>query len=124
MYRERHRQQGVTVMGWIVILLIVGLFALTAIKLFPMYFQFFQVRDILHDVAADKEIDLNNRQAVWVTIGKRLDISQITGIKSEHLKIERDKGRVILTLKYEDRRPYLGNLDIVGKFEETVEAVR
>jgi hypothetical protein len=120
------RQSGVSIAGWLIILALIGFFSLATLKLFPMYFEFYQVKGILDNIAKETEINHESKEAVWLTLIKRLDISSVYSgnVKREHLKIKREKEGTYITVRYEDRRPFMGNLDVVGRFEHTVKAVR
>ena len=39
----------------------------------------------------------------------------------ENLKVERNKGRVTVRVKYEVRRPVMGNVHLVVSFDDAVE---
>jgi hypothetical protein len=120
------RQSGVSIAGWLIILALIGFFSLATLKLFPMYFEFYQVKGILDNIAKETEINHESKEAVWLTLIKRLDISSVYSgnVKREHLKIKREKDGTHISVNYEDRRPFMGNLDVVGRFEHTVIAVR
>lgn len=120
------RQAGVSIAGWLIILALIGFFALATMKLFPMYFEFYQIKGILDNIAKEKEINLDSKEAVWGTLVKRMDISSIysRNVKRENLKIKRDKNGTVLSIKYEDRRPFMANLDVVGNFDYSVKAAR
>ena len=42
-------------------------------------------------------------------------------VKREHVKVSRDGGVSRLNIAYEVRVPMFGNLDVVGKFDNTVD---
>jgi hypothetical protein len=118
------RQAGMSIAGWLIVLALIGFFSLAIIKLFPMYFEYYQVKEILDDIARDKDINHGSKEAVWGTLVKRLDISSAYSgnVRRENLKLERKKEGVYLSVKYEDRRPFMGNLDVVGTFDYSVMA--
>jgi len=120
------RQAGVSIAGWLIILALIGFFSLATLKLFPMYFEFYQVKGILDNIAKEKEINHDSKEAVWSTLVKRLDISSVYSgnVKRKHLSIKREKNGTVISVRYEDRRPFMGNLDVVGRFEHSVTAVR
>jgi hypothetical protein len=120
------RQAGVSITGWLIILGLIGFFSLATIKLFPMYFQYYQVKGILDNIAKEKEIDHGSKEAVFVSLVRRLDVSSVytKNITRKNVKVEHKKEGIIITVKYEDRRPFMGNLDVVGNFDYSVMAAR
>ena len=54
---NRHSQQGLTTIGWIVVIAIFGSIVLTSFKILPMYLEFFNVKAVMEAVAQDTELD-------------------------------------------------------------------
>ena len=52
---------------------------------------------------------------------RRLYINYSENVKPENVKIERIDGGWNMKVNYEVRRPLVGNLDVVGKFDHTVD---
>jgi hypothetical protein len=53
-------------------------------------------------------------------IQKRFDISYVNIIDARRIKVRQQGRDKVLELAYEDRRPLLGNLDVIAKFNETI----
>lgn len=116
------RQQGITLMSFVVVLVVVGFFALMAMKLFPMYSEYNNLKGVMADFAAEpNSASLTSAQA-YVDLEKRFNIAYVSSVKKEHVKIIRGAGRGSqLNIAYEVRVPLIANLDVVGKFDNTVD---
>ena len=117
---NRHRQKGVSALGWLAIAGIFSLFMLTFFKLFPMYYQNYQVKAVLNSIQEDASVDVKSKRAIWDTVSKRLLINEVRSVKREHVKMSRKDGKTTITISYESRDDYIGNLFIGGTFTETV----
>ena len=114
-------QQGLTTIGWIVVIAIFGSIVLTGFKIMPMYLEYYQVRSVLDNVAADPEVDVRSKKAIWSSISRQLLINQVRSIKRENMKVERENDVTKITIDYEVRKPYVAQLFIGGHFSYTVE---
>lgn len=115
-----YRQQGLSFLGWMVVVGIFGLLTISFFKIFPIYSENFTIQSVLNSVKDDQKIDPKSKRAIWNGIIKRLSVNHILSIKRENVKIERKNGKTTVTITYETRRPYIGNLFIGGNFSESV----
>jgi hypothetical protein len=115
------RQQGLTLMGFVMVLALVGFFALITMKLFPMYTEYNSVKSVMNAFAANPASASMTPAQVYADLERRFDIGYVTSVSKEHIKIQRT-GRVVqLNIAYEVRKPLFANLDIVGRFDNTVD---
>jgi hypothetical protein len=114
-----NRQRGITLIGFIVVLGVVGMFAYIGFKLFPMYQEFYAVKSALRGLADEPDIGNTDPTRIQTMFLRRLDISYSQNVKKEHFKIERGDAGWVMTVQYEVRKPLIANLDVVGKFNAT-----
>ena len=115
-----NRQQGMTTIGLMLLLAIIAIFALSAIRIIPIYLENFTIKSVLTAVQEDQKIDAKSKAAIWDSIRKRLYINEVREIKRDHVSIVRMNGQTTVTITYESRRPYIGPLFIGGSFSESV----
>ena len=117
----KKRQQGLTAGGWLLVLGLIGFFVLLALRLFPIYSNHFKIQGVVESFVQEKNLYRMPRKDILRIINKRLNINFAEGFKPEHLKIVLKKsGQKEIHISYEDRRPILGNLDVVAKFDDFV----
>ena len=116
----RHRQQGLSFVGWMAVVAIFGFLLLSFFKVFPIYNEYFTIQAVLSGIAEDEKIDVKSRRAIWDSLVKRLAVNEVYSIKRENVTIERKAGKTTVTITYETRRPYISNLFIGGNFSESV----
>ena len=115
------RQQGMTFLGIAMVLALIGFFVLLTLKLFPIYSNNFKMKGILESLAEERNLYEMTRDDVLSIINKRVTVNLADGFKNEHFKIVlKDNGNKEYHITYEDRRPMLGNLDVVAKFDDYI----
>ncbi len=115
----KKRQQGLTVGGWLLVLALIGFFVLLVLKLFPIYSNHYKIKNVLELLEKEQNIYRMQRKKILSFIRRRNDINFVEGFKQEHLVIKiLRSGNKEIHITYEDRRPILGNLDVVAKFDD------
>lgn len=114
----KRTQSGMTLIGFIVVLAVVGLFAYIGMKLFPMYSEYYSVKQALKGLQQEAGIANRDPAKIQDLFFRRLYISYSENVKPENVKIKRAEngGGWTMNVDYEVRKPMIGNLDVVGKF--------
>ena len=115
----KRTQGGMTLIGFVVVLAVVGLFAYVGMKLFPMYSEYYSVRSAMKGLANEPGIANTEPRKIQDLFFRRLYISYSENVKPEHVKLKRVGAGWQMDVKYEVRKELIGNLDVVGKFEST-----
>ena len=120
------RQAGITLVGFIIVLIVVAFFGYTAMKLVPAYMDYFSVSKALAHVASDA-----NSSAGGISleeIHRKLDTQELSqyfddaDINPGNLHVINDpKLGQQLQLKYEKQVPWLYNIYFLLKFQKTVQ---
>jgi hypothetical protein len=116
----KQRQNGMSSVGWIIVAGIFGLLVISFFKVFPIYYDNFKLKTALESIQHDTTVDSKSKRAIWESLRKRLYINEVRSIKREDIAMERKNGKTTVTVSYEQREKYLGNLFIGGQFVETV----
>lgn len=115
----KRRQEGMTLIGFVIALSVLGFLAYIAIRLFPMYSEYYSVRTAMKGLANEQGIGNQDPTRIQEMFLRRLDISYAQNVRREHVKFRRVDSGWEMTVKYEVRRPMVGNIDVVGRFETT-----
>ena len=65
-------------------------------------------------------MDPKSKRSIWESLQKRLYIDEVKNIKLEHVTMVRKDGKTTVTVTYETRDTFIGNLFIGGAFSESV----
>ncbi len=115
---RKNGQSGITLMGFIIILGVVGFFAMMGIKLFPVYQEYYSVVSNLNGLSAEAGSSKLSPEEIRQRLAKRFNISYISSVKPEHIIVDKKVNTV--QIKYEVRGNLLYNLDYVAQFDKTV----
>jgi hypothetical protein len=115
------RQQGVTVIGWIVILAIIGFFVLLILRLAPPYMENYSVKMALKSLKQDPDAyDLTVREANG-RLQSYFDVNYVTTVPKGAVKINKGGGTLKVQIDYEVRVPIIANIDAVLTFNNEAE---
>jgi ABC-type dipeptide/oligopeptide/nickel transport system permease component len=115
------KPRGMTLMSFVIVLVVVGFFALVIMKLFPMYSEYYSLKSVMEEYAAQPNSAANTPTQMHNELNRRFGIAYIDSVEKDHIKVVREKGVSRLNIAYEVRVPLFANLDIVGKFDNTVD---
>ena len=114
------RQKGMSSFGWIAVAGIFGFLLITFFKIFPMYYTNIKLQSSMEALQNDTSIDSKSKRAIWQSLQKRLFVNEVRNITREHVSMERKDGKTTVTVSYELRDNYIGNLFIGGSFVESI----
>lgn len=115
------KQRGITLMSFVMVLVVVGFFALIAMKLFPMYSEYYNLKGVMQQISEDPRAGSMSLAQVQTDLFRRFNIAYIESVKKENIKLIRAGRGSKLNIAYEIRKPLMGNLDVVAKFDNTVD---
>ncbi|QWP76035.1 DUF4845 domain-containing protein [Lysobacter sp. K5869] len=115
----KRNQRGITLLGFIITLAVVGVFAYVGMKLVPMYSEFYSVKRSLADLAKEPGAGSMDPAKARDLFFRRMDMSYVDSVKPENFKIRRSDRGMEINVDYEVRRPVIANLDVVGRFHAT-----
>jgi hypothetical protein len=114
------RQKGVSTIGIIVVMGIFGLLIITFFKLYPMYYDNLKLQTALEALPQDSRVDPKSKRSIWDSLSKRLYVDEVRNITLDHVTMSRKDGKTTVTVTYETRDDFIGNLFIGGTFSESV----
>ena len=115
-----HKQNGITLIGFIFVLSFVIFMSFIGMKIGPIYMEYFAVVSAMNGVAAEQGSAKFSPYDIRAKILNRLYVSYSSdNVKEKHIKITRSSV-VTLRIAYEVRKPVIGNLDVVAKFDRSV----
>ena len=117
----KRTQRGITLIGFVIVLGLVGFFAYIAMKLVPMYSEFYAVKQAIKGLQQEPGIANRDPAKIQDLFFRRLYISYAENVKPANVKIERISGGWNMSVEYEVRKPLIYNLDVVGKFSTSEE---
>jgi hypothetical protein len=111
------RQGGVSLTGLILVLMVLGAFALLAIKIVPSYLEFRTVRDGMVRAKASGGSAAEMRQS----FDKFAEINNVRSIHGRDLVISRGGANPEISFAYEKRIPLTGRATLVIDYDGTTD---
>ncbi|TNE78054.1 MAG: DUF4845 domain-containing protein [Gammaproteobacteria bacterium] len=115
------KQRGMSVLGILVLLAVVGFFLTVALKVGPLYLDNSFVKASLESLA-DENVHEMTDGAIRGQVWKFLDVNNVRDLDRDALKIVREKTRTLVTINYEKRVNFMGNVDVVVRFDNSYDS--
>lgn len=108
-------QRGVSLVGLIVVLAVLGAVGVFALKVFPTFLEY---RSIKHGIAAAKATNGTVRE-MQQAFDKNADINSVDAITGKDLVFDKDSGETEISFAYEKRVPIAGNVSLLIEYAGT-----
>ncbi|VAW78904.1 hypothetical protein MNBD_GAMMA13-1305 [hydrothermal vent metagenome] len=118
-----HRQNGMTAIGWLLMLGLIAFFTLITLRLVPLYLEFAKVTSTLDSLQNEPGITRKTRPEIVSMVRKRFDVDDVSTVSAKEIKIKKDKGVMTISIDYERREHLISNIDIVATFDKKIEVV-
>ena len=115
------KQRGITLLGFVMVLIVLAIFAVVAMNLFPVYREAFSVENAMKNVAKQPGAENMSLGQLQQSLQKRFDIDYVENVNAKQLTLVRDKGGNQINMNYEVRKPLVYNIDFVAMFDYTVD---
>lgn len=117
----RTKQRGVTLIGWIVLLIPVAIVFYAGIRLAPVYLNYMKVARTLEQVKSEyKGGDAASQTLIRSSIEKHFNIESVDYPTISDVKITRDGRTWVVQAAYDDQAPLFSNVFILVTFDKTV----
>ena len=117
----KHRQRGVTMIGWIFLLIPVAIVLYAGMVAGPKYLNYYKVVQAMKETASQlKSDDTLNPQTIKFALDKRFDTGYIDSPTVDDIAIAKGENGWEMTADYEQTADMFGNLALLMKFKKTV----
>ena len=117
----QHRQRGMTFIGILVLIVVVGSWVYAGIRLTPKYLEYMRIAATLEKVR--DEFDANPGSTEFMlrkAIERHFDIEMVEVISANDIEISKDGGAFNMRASYEDTVPLAGNVSFLLDFDKSV----
>lgn len=117
-------QRGMTLIGWVIVLALIGFFATLAMRLVPMYQEYYGVLQIMNDMKIELRNNNLSKGEVEKLLMRRFNIGYISSVEKDDIEILRGKNTAYITkiiIDYEVRKPFMAHIDLVGSFRKEID---
>ncbi len=118
--RSVPREAGMTAVGFIILVIFVGLFAFAAIRLAPVYLNYMKVAGVLNGVFEEFDSQNPTNAAIRTSISRRFGVESVDVISYRDIKVTADSGGYLIEADYDHTTPFIGNVYFTVKFQKEV----
>ncbi|WP_417548940.1 DUF4845 domain-containing protein [Methylophaga sp.] len=118
------KQQGMTLISWVIVLAIIAFFATITMRLVPMYQEYYGVLQIMKSMETELKNNKLTNEQVMLLLSRRFNTGYISSVKKENIELSRGRSNAYVTkivIDYEVRKPFIAHIDLVGHFVTEVD---
>ncbi len=119
-----NRQKGMTGIGWLIVLGLIGFFALLTLRMVPSYLEYYKVSAALEKLPKETGLVDVNPVSIRRALERQFDIGYVNVILPSDIRVKPAGAYYDVTAKYDDRKHLFANVDVVMSFDKTVKVPR
>jgi hypothetical protein len=116
----RHREHGVTFLGWIFILVPIALLLYAGMRLTPIYLEYMKIARTLEQVSKESTGDGADPRSLRYSIERRFDVEDVHVITADNIKITKEAAGYKVQAAYEATAPFVSNVYLLVVFDKVV----
>lgn len=117
-----HKSKGITLIGFVIVLVVAGFFAYVAMKLIPAYTEYFGVVKSMDQLSKEPGVASKSLDQLRRDLGFKFSTQYVDeqNVPLSSVTAVRDAGKVILRTAYERRIPFMYNVDLLVSFDHSI----
>ncbi len=122
----KDNQKGITFPGLLIVLSLIGFFALIILKVTPLYLENSTINSALDSLVEEAGIGKKGKRAMRNKLDSNFYINNVKSITGKDIKFEKSKEKKIwiVSAEYEARSMLFKNIGVFIEFKKTVEIPR
>ena len=121
--RAVNRQKGLTLIGFGIVLIVAGFFVYAAIKLIPVYTEYFGVVKSMKSLQDQSGIENATIEDIRRKLNVNFDLQYVddSSIPDKNIQLITKDGQHKLRIFYDKDLPFVYNVDLLVHFDHTVD---
>lgn len=116
--KQVRNQKGMTLFSMAMLGGLIGFVAYFGFMLYEPIYDDLSVKTVVENLAGDPKVRGESGKRVRDLIRKRLDINRVT-VDKKDIVIETTKEGIVVTIDYEKRVDFVGNVDLIASFSHS-----
>jgi hypothetical protein len=113
------RQVGATLLGYIILVLFVGVFAFGTLRLTPVYLNYIKVAGVVDGVFEEFDGQAPTRPAIRSSLSRRFDVESVSIITFRDVTVTPVDGGFEVSAVYDHPAPFVGNISFLVHFDKS-----
>lgn len=120
--RTRNKVEGITLIGFAILLAVAGFFAYLAMRLIPMYVEYFGVLKAMDQLRQDPRAASMGLAEARAELSLKFNTQYVdeTSVPPQAISLKKEGGASTLRISYEKRVPFIYNIDLIGTFDKSI----
>ncbi|MEX0607617.1 MAG: DUF4845 domain-containing protein [Halofilum sp. (in: g-proteobacteria)] len=118
--RSLRVQRGISPIGWMALLIVVGFVGLVAVRLVPVYLDYYSVVSSAQSVYEKTVRSGGSDREIRESLRRHMQINDINDLGDDIVSIQRGRSGVDLVIDYEVQKPLVGHIDLVLRFNRSI----
>ena len=121
----RNRQTGMTAIGFILVVVVLGLIGFGVIQLVPVYLENMKILQVMNQTKTNLDGQNSSLVEIRKALTKRANIESLYDVNAEKdFIIKRSPNGYNVTIDYARKKAYFSNVSLLAEFEHSVEIIR
>lgn len=112
------RQGGMTALGFVILAAFVGLFAFAALRLTPVYLNYFKIVGVVDGVRNEFDGLKPSRAAIRSSIARRFDVESVGELSARDVTVTQVDTGFEVAAVYDHTTPFIGNISFTVHFDK------
>jgi hypothetical protein len=114
--------RGITLIGFAILLCVAGFFAYLAMRLIPVYIEYFGVVKSMEQLRTEGVWAQRSIEEIRRDLSVKFDAQYVdsANIPPQAIQLKREAGASTLRIAYERRVPFMYNIDLLASFDKSV----
>ncbi|MDD2054531.1 DUF4845 domain-containing protein [Pseudomonas putida] len=118
-------EKGLSFVGWLLVLALLGLSVNLAMKLVPHYLDYLSMKKIIASVGTDRATGVSTVDDFYQYVARGMKLNNIQDVDlNKALSVTLENNRFLAHLSYEAREPLIKNIDLLVKFDQDFSVVK
>src|SRR5271155_2079885 len=124
--RTHVKQTGITMIGFVMMICILGFFAYAGMKLVPAYTEYFGVVKSMKSLQTEPGIETRSIDEIRNMLTVKFDLQYVsqTDVPPKAIQLVTQNGAHSLRVAYDVTVPFIYNVDLLIHFDKTVDLAR
>jgi hypothetical protein len=113
--RQRGRQRGLTIIGFLLLAAVVVIFALVGFRVLPSYIEYYTVQKALEATLADQSNI--TPQDIRRSLERRINADYVDSVRASDVTVSKEGNQVVASLEWQKTLHMVGNASILLDFQ-------
>lgn len=118
--RTPKQQQGMTAIGWLIVLMLIGFIALIVLKITPVYTEYFTVVSSMESLKQENLTGMDQSE-IKKLLQRRFEVNDVRRVSKDDIEISKTRGSTTVRVSYEAKEKFVANVSLLLEFDKSIE---